>query len=323
MSSESRISVPVSESWDTYWQGAHNSAAYSGGGVSHPAFHAFWDNFLQNVQIPQGTLRCIDIASGNGSIVEHLNSIFGNGACEITCLDISQSAISSIEKRFPAVTGIVADAADIPFDSAAFDIVTSQFGVEYAGAGAIGESARLVSSGGQLAFLLHHAGGSIYRECAASLDAIRRTQESNFIPLAIRLFETGFAASRGADRKAYDDAGRALSPAVRALEDIMQTHGEHVGGNAIASLYADVGKIHSSIQQYEPTEVIGWLEQMASEMDAYSGRMSSMCDSAMDEQAFQSVAKTLSGNGLTVKTERSLDDPGTGQPLAWAIVASN
>jgi SAM-dependent methyltransferase len=312
--------LKVTKSWDTYWQGIVDEAAYSAGGIHHPLLKKFWEHFFRNAVSADRRPRCLDIACGNGAVVEFCQATLGAGNSEITCVDIAEGAIASITRRFPGVSGIVADATKIPLESASFDYVSSQFGVEYAGDGAMTEAARLVRPGGRLGLLVHHSGGSIFRDCAASLAAIRATQEARFIPLAIRLFETGFAACNGGDRAPYDAAGVALNPAVKAIEGILDKHGHHVADDTIRRLYCDVADIHGSIQKYTPDEVIDWLQRMDTELDAFAGRMASMCESALDEPAFQATVQALVESGLAIDSAAPLAPPGD-KPLAWAITA--
>jgi hypothetical protein len=77
MTNEKSEHLPVIESWDTYWQGAQASAAYTGGGSSHPLILSFWDDYFRDVQRRGGEPKIIDIASGNGAVVECASTAFG------------------------------------------------------------------------------------------------------------------------------------------------------------------------------------------------------------------------------------------------------
>jgi SAM-dependent methyltransferase len=311
----------VEKSWDTYWQGSGESGAYSSGGASHPAIKAFWESFFQPVQRDYTAPSILDIASGNGAVVECALQVFGESPVEISCVDVSESAIANIQSRFPRVSGIVADACSIPLEPGAFDIVTSQFGIEYAGLEAIDEAGRLLAGGGQLAFLLHNKAGSIHQECAINLDAVSRVQESRFVDHAIEMFRTGFEAVRGADRAPYDQAAKQLAPAVSDLEGIMNQYGEQVADETVARLYADVGKIHSEIQHYEPDEVLSWLSRMGEELEAYAGRMSSMRDAALDGDSFERLCAGLRSREFALESAGPFMVPDSESPLAWALIA--
>jgi len=312
----------VADSWDTYWHGTGDVGAFSSGGVDHPAIQAFWDEFFQTVKQDYATPKIIDIASGNGAVVERALATFGDEPLDFTCLDVSDAAITNIQNRFPHVNGVVTDARAIPFDSGSFDIVTSQFGVEYAGLEAIAEVARLLASGGQLAFLLHSQAGSIHQECVESLDAIVQLQNSQFVPYAKEMFTAGFKAVRGADRAPYEVAAKKLAPAIATLEAIMKQYGQQVAGETIARLYSDVGQIHQRIQHYEPGEVLDWLNRLDGELDAFAGRMSSMSNCAIDSETFEQIVAGLHNRDYTVDRAEPLVIPDEKLPLAWILIAT-
>ena len=322
MTDPQHLASQVEKSWDTYWQGSGESGAYSSGGAGHPAIKAFWESFFQSVQQDYTAPSILDIASGNGAVVERALQVFGENPVEISCVDVSESAIANIQNRFPRVSGIVADARSIPLEPGGFDIVTSQFGIEYAGLEAISEVARLLATGGQLAFLLHSQAGSIHRECVENLDAIVQLQDSRFIPYAIEMFSAGFQAVRGADRAPYEAAAKKLAPAIATLEAIMKQYGQQVAGDTIARLYHDVGQIHQRIQHYEPAEVLDWLHRLDGELDAYAGRMSSMSDSAIGSETFEQIVAGLHDRDYTVDRAEPLVIPDQKLPLAWVLIAT-
>jgi SAM-dependent methyltransferase len=312
----------VADSWDAYWHGTGDVGAYSRGGVTHPAILAFWDDFFQGVKQDYHSPKIIDIASGNGAVVERGLAAFSDKQVDFTCLDISDAAITNICDRFPDVHGMVTDARSIPLDSGSFEIATSQFGVEYAGQEAIEEVTRLLAPGGRLALLLHNQAGSIHQECVESLDAIIRLQESRFIPRTIEMLSAGFEAVRGADRGPYEAAAKKLAPAIGGLETIIKQYGPHVAGDTISRLYNDVAGIHEKIQNYEPTEVLDWLNKMDGELDAYAGRMSSMSDAAIDNDELKNICDGLRSLDYTIQRAVPLVVPDHELPLAWVLIAA-
>jgi ubiquinone/menaquinone biosynthesis C-methylase UbiE len=312
----------IAGNWDSYWHGTGGVGAYSSGGVSHPVIQTFWDEFFQAARQSHDKPKMIDIASGNGVVVEHALATYEDEHIDVTCLDVSEAAIANIKQRFPDITGVVSDARSIPLDSGGFDIATSQFGVEYAGLEAVDETARLLVAGGKLALLMHHQEGSIKQECVESLDAIHQLQESRFIPLAIDMFTAGFAAVQGANRDSYEAAATKLAPAITALEAIMTQYGLHVAGDTIGQLYDDVARIHQRIQHYEPDETLDWLKAMDSELGAYAGRMSSMTQSATGHKDFEKIVAGLRDMGYKIERADALVAAENELPLAWALIAT-
>jgi SAM-dependent methyltransferase len=309
-------------SWEPYWKGTGDAGAYGVGGVGHPAIAAFWDEFFSSAVARGVPLKMVDLATGNGAVVERALAVLSDEAIAVHCVDASPAAIENIGTRFPIVEGQVADVCSVPEPDGAFNIVTSQFGLEYAGQEAFGEAARLVAEGGVLAILAHHEGSRIHAECSAALDALCRMEEARFVPLASTFFEAGFAALNGADRGPYDEAGRRLAPAIAALEDIMRTHGEQVAGETVVRLYQDVGRIHSRIAKYDSREVLDWLVRLQGELSAYAARMKAMVDAAVDPDGFDSVCQSLIERGFGLRESGPFYAPGDDVPMAWALIAT-
>jgi len=308
--------------WDTYWEGTRDAEAYASGGVSHPVVASFWDSALTEHLAARDSGKLLDIASGSGKVVERLVQQSGTQNFEVTCVDISDAAIDVVRSRFPNIVGVVADAKSIPLDSGQYDLVTSQFGIEYAGLAAIDEATRLLAPDGALILLMHIQPGVIFRECTIALDAIERTQKCKFMPLSLRFFECGFAAVRGADRAPYDQAALQFNPAIQELESILSDYGEHVAGDTISKLYSDVQQIHNRLQYYNPDDVLGWLRTMDKELSEYEERMASMCEAAIDDKTFSDVCENLRGQGFNIVKEEPLLAANDELPIAWILCAS-
>jgi hypothetical protein len=217
----------------------------------------------------------------------------------------------------------VADAAEVPLQPSSYDVVTSQFGIEYAAPGAVDEALRLLAPGGYFAALLHHTGSAIHRDSLAALDAVQRLQEAQFFPLAIDFFRAGFDAVGGADRAPYEAAALAFNPAVKAVEAIFDDHGQDVAGGAIAQLYSDISRMHQRIAQYERDEVLSWLREMSSQLASYSERMASMAAAALDAGEFEQICDKIQQAGLETGKGGPLHAPDHAAPLAWALVVKS
>lgn len=307
-------------SWNAYWQGTSRVGAYSDGGVNHPAVDRFWNDFFAGVNNDEDT-EMLDVATGNGAVIELAVSRHGIPEARISCIDISPAAIADVESRFPGVNALVADAAEKPFGGRRFSLVTSQFGVEYAGQDALFALREQVAQGGALVLILHCNGSSIYNESAANLAAITALQESHFIPLARDFFEKGFRAVQGANRAPYEKAGTALSVAVQSVEGILQQFGPRVAGDTVARLYEDVARIHGALPRYDATETLQWLDAMEGEIRSYADRMRTMIDAAIDETTFSALVAHLESQNFAIERAEPLTAEGHDQPVAWVLVA--
>lgn len=313
---------PGTRGWDTYWESARDRDSYSSDGERHPALVSFWQSVLGDILGPGTRPKILDIATGSGAVIDVLFHEARDTDADITCLDITEAAIERVRSSYPSVNGIVADAASVPLESSRYDLVTSQFGIEYAGMDAVDEAARLIAPGGRLAVLMHIRPGPIFDQCRAARDAIKRTNRSGFFERSLRFFEAGFAAVRGADRAPYEQAARELNPAIAELESVIADAGQDVAGGKIARLHADVERIHHRIQFYDPEEVLGWLRALDREFTEYEARMASMYDAAVDRKAFRRIKNRLKDHGLSIVQGEPLVPANGEQALAWALRAN-
>lgn len=302
--------------WDRYWQADRGEAL--AGSSTHPELERFWAGFFAEASGVSTDPRLVDLASGSGAVVQ--SAIAGLGDASITCIDLSAAAIRRLESRYPGVRGVVADVRAIPLAPGSCDLLTSQFGVEYAGSDALYDALALLAPGGRLGCLLHCRDGEIHRHCGANLQAVTELQESGFIRQGIDLFRAASALRRGGDPAAVDAAAKRLAPAVRAVEAIIRRHGKHVAEGALLRLYRDVRTVHQRLAHYEPDEIVHWLESMQREFAAYAARLSAMQAAALDPSAFDALCERLRDRGIRIR-RRDTVGPAVGAPLAWALVA--
>lgn len=315
---------PTTEDWNTYWQGSASVAAFAGEGVTHPVVGAFWNAFFSRIKQDFDSASIIDVACGTGAVLESVVNVYGSNLPKLTCVDTSASAIEVLTGRFPTADGVVADVRSMPMEDGSFDVATSQFGVEYAGVEAVDEMIRVLRGGGRLAIMAHNRSGIIFDECSNNLAAIQALQKLNFIAGARRMFEEGHAVLRGetsGSRETYDAAVRDMIPVYRELEQLLASHGENVAGGTLLQLHQNVDRINQRLKHHDPDEVLQWLNRMESELEAYAGRMQSMCDSAWDGATYNQMLSRLRRTEFDIVRSEALYVPETSQTIAWILVA--
>jgi len=226
-----------------------------------------------------------------------------------------------VEEKYPDVRGVACDANQTPFAAGDFDIVASQFGLEYAGEAAFNEIARLVGKDGVLVAIVHMKAGAIFAECSDSLSAIQSIQESSLVTLAREAFDVGFKVHAGnAPQGRFREADQSLAPAVETLKETLTRYGPHAAGGMILRLGADLGHMYQRIEAYVPQEVTDWLDRTDGELAAYAGRMQSMVNAALDETQIKKLSQRLSSKGLTVDTYDKLRMGENAEPAAWILI---
>lgn len=318
--------TPSTDSWDRYWQSSPDEAAYCSEGVSDSATRGFWMAVFQSAKNSGGDLRVVDFCSGNGAVIRAAMEVFRAALPVFCCIDLSPAAIESLQIQFPGVRGVVSDARSIPLDDKSFTLATSQFGIEYAGLEAINEMFRVLAPGGRVALLLHHRESSISRKCNANVAAMHRLQALQFLPLARRMFEAGFAPARDplvrdSVARQYELASQVWHAARLGTTALLEEFGEEICGGALLRLHGDISRMHARIQFQEPAAVLRWFDYMEAELAAYSKRMESQMRAAVDAESFLGLCRKLSDAGMKLQRNDALTLAGQELPLAWALVA--
>lgn len=305
--------------WDTYWRGTHENAAHKEGGPQEPVLNAFWTDFFQRELAHRAQPLVLDLACGNGAVTGHARSVVPG--LQVYCSDYSLSALRELQRRHPGCACLVADAARLPLAAGLFDVVVSQFGLEYAGEAALAEAARLLAPGGILALLIHVHDGGIYHECKLNRDALQELQALEVLPLAKAAFAAGFALNRGdCSPETFKGAERAFTPAVRGLEKLLRDRGPAAAGGLPQRLYQDIAHMYRRMSAYEPADILQWLEGMQGELLAYTGRMQSMLDAAWRKDQMDSASGQLATQGFRLLLCDQLTVPGHSLPAAWRLV---
>lgn len=158
--------------WSAYWAtGGLHSCVGSFDGNYGGAIAGFWRGVF--ARLPATPVRAIDLATGNGAIPLMLWEQRGSpGGLSVDAVDLAQVAPAWHEPgkhagiRFHA--GVAMEA--LPFEDASFDLVTSQYGFEYARREeALAEALRVLKPGGSLALVMHHAGSVLVQVGRAEL----------------------------------------------------------------------------------------------------------------------------------------------------------
>jgi len=295
--------------WSDYWQkdGAKGEVFVSAEGERHPALGEFWRQHLRELEV--GT-RVIDLASGAGSVYAHLPQ---DHDFDLFAADISAVALEALTRRFPGVATLACSADKVPLDDASFDLVVSQFGVEYAGLDAFAEAARLVAPGGRFVALCHIRDGYIDSGNRAQLKEAQLVLDVGFIDAAAGLAEAAF----GSDAEAIRRAESEFLPVARQV-------GEGIGRcrkGIHTYLFFGFRELYEKRQQYDLPDITGWLDGMRGELDMNIDRLSRMCKAALSAQDVEKIHELFESQGLEDVHCTPFETPGNKLPVAWNLTA--
>lgn len=313
------------ESWSAYWAGAEAASESVSGGAKDEAFDRFWAAFFAE-RLLAGPQSMIDLACGAGPVSARAAQIAKSAGATLSihCSDYSASAIRGAQRAAEgvAITGFAADAAALPLPDKTYDIVTSQFGLEYAGPAAFDEAARILRPGGAFSAIIHVKGGVIEMECAADLNIVLMTQESALLPRARDAFKAGFAVLAGrAQREHFQKADRAFAPAVTAAKKLLASAPSGIARAFLERLYADLAHMYPRMSAYAPEDIEAWIARGEFELKAYERRMASMVAATQSADDMAALARRLKSAGLDVSAAQTLHIGEPLKPAAWTLMA--
>ncbi|MCP1583166.1 class I SAM-dependent methyltransferase [Pseudoxanthomonas mexicana] len=200
--------------WTSYWRsGLLHSCPTSFRGNYGGVIADFWRNV--GAAIP-GPARILDLGTGNGSIPKLLSEVVrAPDVVEIDAVDLADvapgwRAADASKVRFHP--GVLMER--LPFPSACFDVVCSQFGIEYARApDAWLEALRVLKSGARLECVLHHRESVFARVAASERDHLAWLLQSG------GLMDAAVELAPWVARVRAGDAAVAAEPKANALRE--------------------------------------------------------------------------------------------------------
>lgn len=162
--------------WSRYWAtGVGHSCAGSFEQAYGGTVGAFWQEAF--ALLPRAA-RVLDIACGNGALARLLTAVRDDVDLRCDAVDLADVRPDWAREDPRLVFHPCTPAEALPFADASFDLVASQYGIEYADlARALPEALRVARPGGLVHFVVHHRDGrpcTLAREELAHLDWLER-----------------------------------------------------------------------------------------------------------------------------------------------------
>lgn len=284
------------DAWSAYWAaGALHSCVGSYAGNYEGAIGAFWQRVFG--QLPEGPLRLLDLATGNGAIPQLAwRSLGGREGLEVDAVDLAELRPDWMEPgAYPGLRfhpGVAMEA--LPFPDARFDLACSQFGFEYAARGpALAELLRVLKPDGRLALAMHHAGSVLAEVALAESQHQAALLAPEGLLAAAEAVVPWFAlARRGGNpgqhpeavlaREAYNRAVATLSERAQAARapDLL-----HETQSRVSRLLAGVG--------LDPVPSLARLQALRHELELATLRSRELLDSALDEAALAALVAAI------------------------------
>ena len=290
------------QGWRHYWREDRLAACVPDNADSAAAIETHWAEFFSG--LPAAT-RVLDVATGNGVLLVWAARAARSAKRELTLTGIDLADIDPVrylpeqQADLAGVCFVGGTAAEsLPFPKASFDVVVSQYGLEYADLDpALSEVARVLAPGGQLHWLAHSDDSRVIAQGRARL-----------IDINLLLASDGpFAAM-----KRYVEArthGRRVSRATRVLTEALRAAEAHCAANQPATLVNELcGSILNTANQFEryhPADVELWLEENRQRLRGQKQRTHDLLSACLSGERVDLIEQTLGAtpwSGVAIST---------------------
>lgn len=308
--------------WSAYWAtGGLHSCIGSFEGNYGGAIGGFWRDVFS--RLPATPVRALDLATGNGAIPLMLWEQRGQGgALTVDAVDLAQLAPSWHRAdqhagiRFHA--GVAMEA--LPFDDASFDLVTSQYGFEYARRdSALAEALRVLKPGGTLALVMHHAGSVLVQVGRAELSHQDHLLAIHgLLDCAAAVIPWFAQARRGVDPGQFPEARAARAGYNAAIERLLARIAAGAAPDLLVEARDWTHQLLASVGT-DPAPALDALRRYREAMVAAGLRTAELVSHALDEAQVQALVASIrhARPGADVRCEPLSQAEGL---LGWGLV---
>lgn len=277
--------------WSRYWQtGAAHSCGTSYGERYGGAIAAFWQQVLG--ETPEGS-RLLDVATGSGAVPRLWRSWRMGDRWDAVDLATEPPAwLRDVGDRVHFHPAVRAEA--LPFPPASFDLVTSQYGIEYADLQrAVPEVLRVLAPTGGVALVLHHRDArpvTLARTELAHLDWALSTD--GLVPACADMLGPAAAAStaEGRERLARDAAAEAARLRFNAAQTALRERtATQEGADTLIEIRDAVGALVRLAMQRGEAQARAGLQQWTLALADHRWRLEELCACALDPDAAQAL----------------------------------
>lgn len=315
--------------WDQYWQSPRLAACDGAGGRNYdPAIQRVWREWF--ARLGDGRTM-VDIATGNGAVALLARDTAAARGWSWTIYGVDSANIDPARHLGEAgidVGGIEfmggTPAESLPFEDGSVDVVTSQYGVEYADVGAaVGEIARVLDATGVFQFVIHARDGRPVRAAGRNVD------DADFLLHESRLFNAAAAfykAVRAVESKpspATESEDRRAMEAKAGFESELERVRRRARSSRDAETFEyvvrGVLRLHADRGRYPLEGMLGKLEAMRGAVRAHRERLAANVRSSLDAAQLAEFTAKIENAGLRVAHAGELKSEDGADRIGWLV----
>lgn len=292
--------VPVD--WERFWAGSSDNIELAA--IQLPTLESLWATLLAGLSFEDSNVVALELASGSGSVSKYMAKHPVLECATKVALDGSLSALQRAKFDECPVAG---NLDRLPFADQSVQLLTSQFGVEYAGLSSIETAIDCVAPSGYFVFVMHIEDGAISAECHNNLLATERFLTTGFIDAGKTLLDSLWG--NGPEIEQLDNVNR-FKRAVEAAEATLLQLPDGQGRDTALQIYNAIADMVEVPRSFDPDVAGAWFVEAELELLSYCARMRQMRSAALSRQEFSSLVAKASAKGFHISEQGVLKSEG-------------
>lgn len=277
--------------WRDYWKADRRTSCMPENERTAEEIAALWQQWFAECS---GGSRILDIATGNGIVLAHAAAAgrAHERAFALTGVDLAdidpQRYVSSLEDDLRAARFIGEVAAEhLPFGDRSFDVVVSQYGLEYADLPrALAEAARVLEPGGTLHWLAHSTASEVVqqnREQAVEVDYL-------LAPRGPVYYMNTFVARQ----RRQKDMQYSVQMLNESFAEAYEFCAKHPPAKVVQEVCRGFAEIANRWQAYDPADLARMLREAEQRLVDHRSRIQSLLGAVMTTPRLQAARELLS-----------------------------
>lgn len=323
----------TSDQWSQYWRDAsvttfarQFNANYDG------EFAAYWN--ARFAALPTHA-HIVDLATGNGAIalLARQFALRHDRDFEVVGLDYAEIdpaiVLAAHADLAPLLTGIEfrgrVRIEDTPLTDASVDLLTSQYGFEYAEEdAAVVEAWRVLKPGGRIALILHHSESAVIDLARDGLAQVQFClQQEELDKRVVALVKIVGQARSAEERQALKHNPKAerlrqkLNASLARITERAKQYRDPDG--FIGIMVPNFTKVFGEHRDASLQQKLKFLRELRQAFDAFRERMADLAGAALSPEAFDALADKLEAVGFAVESRGLLRYDG--DLMGWTLEA--
>jgi len=277
--------------WQDFWKADRLNSCVPHSSRAAVDIAAYWERIFENLT---DRSRILDVATGNGAVLAYAGAVARRSgkAFEMTGVDLADidphRFVSDREGLLTGVRFMGCIAAErLPFESGMFDCVVSQYGLEYADLKrALWEAGRVLRPGGRLHWLAHTRDSEVVKQSQSKIADVDALLHKAGPLVAMQTFIAGLESNANSKL-----TWTAAVQAVQSARSSAKSQSNDV--NIVEEVCRGLATVLSRPRAYRTVDLKNMLDESATRLAQYRGRIEALIDGALTAAREQEVGRCL------------------------------